>query len=82
VDDLDKLWNSYGPETCLYSYEEYDDLMRGKEKATFVRFKDLHEGFKPIPFNLISMILEIERMPRRGRYINKEQVDGLIKSLE
>jgi len=82
VDDSEKLWNSHGYETCLDSHEQYDDLMRGKDKATFVRFKNLHEGFKPIPFNMISVILEIEKMPRRGRYINKEQANELIRLLE
>lgn len=82
VDDPEKLWNSHGHETCLDSYEQYDDLMRGKEKATFVRFKNLYEGSKPIPFNTISMMLEIKRMPRRGRYVTKEQGDELIRLLE
>lgn len=81
VGSSEELWASHGHETCLSSYEEYEDLMRGRGKVTFVRFKNLHEGSVPIPFNIISEVLGIHRIPRRGRYINKEEAEELITLL-
>ncbi|KPV64765.1 MAG: hypothetical protein AOA65_0832 [Candidatus Bathyarchaeota archaeon BA1] len=55
--------------------------MRGKERVTFIRFENLYEGSMPVSFNIISKILGIKRMPRRGRYVNKGQAEELIRVL-
>jgi predicted transcriptional regulator len=76
--DADDLWNAYGNESCLKSYEEYVDFLQGKPKATFIRFKNLRELPVPISANVISKIAGIGRMPRSGKYINKKTVNQLI----
>jgi len=74
----EELWNTYGHETVFKSYEEYVEFMRGKTKATFIRFKNLHELSSPITASVISQITGIGRMPRSGKYVNKETAHELI----
>jgi len=73
-----ELWNAYGHETVFKSYEEYMEFMGGKTKATFIRFKNLHELSSPILASEISKIAGIGRMPRMGKYISKETALQLI----
>lgn len=72
------LWKTYGHESLLKSYEEYMDFLQGKEKATFIRFKNLRELPTPIPVNVIFQVTGIRRMPRMGKYITKEMLHQLI----
>jgi len=74
----EELWNAYGHETVFKSYEEYMEFMHGKTKATFIRFKNLHELSSPIPASVISQLTGIGRMPRSGKYVNKETAHKLI----
>ena len=76
--DADDLWNAYGNESCLKSYEEYVNFLQGRPKATFIRFKNLRELPAPIPTSVISKVTGIGRMPRSGKYINKKTVNQLI----
>ena len=76
--DADDLWNTYGNESLLESYEEYMDFLQGRTKATFIRFKNLRELPTPIPANVIFQVTGIGRMPRMGRYVTKEMVHQLI----
>lgn len=76
--DTDDLWNAYGNESCLKSYEEYVNFLQGRSKATFVRFKNLRELPAPIPTSVISKVTGIYRMPRSGKYIDKKTVNQLI----
>lgn len=78
IGDADDLWNAYGNETCLKSYEEYVNFLQGKQKVTFIRFKNLRELPVPIPASVISKVAGIGRMPRSGKYINKKTVNQLI----
>jgi len=78
IGDADYLWNAYGNESCLKSYEEYVDFLQGRPKATFIRFKNLRELSVPIPASAISKVIGIGRMPRSGKYINKKTVNQLI----
>jgi len=82
VGDSKELWGSYSQETCLTSYDEYVRLTRGKEKVTFIRFRNLHEASNVVTFDQVSDILQISRMPQIGMYLNKAQTDKLIKLLE
>jgi len=76
--DADDLWNAYGNESCLKSYEEYMNFLQGRPKATFIRFKNLRELPVPIPASVISKVTGISRMPRSGKYINKKTANKLI----
>ncbi|RLI44983.1 hypothetical protein DRO69_06155 [Candidatus Bathyarchaeota archaeon] len=76
--DTDDLWNTYGNESCLKSYEEYLNFLQGRPKATFIRFKNLRELPVPISARVISKVTGIGRMPRSGKYLNKKTVNQLI----
>jgi len=78
IGDADDLWNAYGNETCLKSYEEYMNFLQGKPKATFIRFKNLRELPVPKSASVISKVTGIGRMPRSGKYISKKAVNQLI----
>jgi len=77
--DADNLWNAYGKETCLKSYEEYTDFLQGRQNATFIRFKNLRELPVPIPASRVSEVMGIGRMPRSGKYINEKTVSRLMR---
>ncbi|MEM2897571.1 MAG: hypothetical protein QW265_02770 [Candidatus Bathyarchaeia archaeon] len=79
--DSKELWDLYHNETCLESYDQYRKLIGMRESATFIRFKNLHEGMNSIPFSKISEILGIKRMPRKGRYVNEQESSEFIKLL-
>jgi len=72
------LWKDYGQETCLKSFEEYLDFLEGRTKVTFIRFRNLHLLDTPISASVISRVTGINRMPRSGRYINRELTHKLI----
>jgi len=76
--DADDLWNTYGHESLLESYEEYMDFLQGRTKATFIRFKNLHILSAPVPASVISQVTGIGIMPRMGKYITKEMAHQLI----
>lgn len=76
--DVRDLWNSHSHEASLKSYREYLDLLQGRLKASFIRFKDLHELSTPIPASTISQRTGINRMPRSGTYISKEMAHELV----
>lgn len=82
VGEVDAMWKEYGRESCVGSEDQYDDLLKGKRKVTFIRFRNLHEAAKPVLSNDILTSLGAKRIPRRGFYINKEVADGLIKLME
>ena len=78
IGDADELWKDHGSETCLRSYEEFKNLMRGRRKATFILFRNLHELSKPVSFETISKVLGIRRMSRMGKYVTREESLDLI----
>jgi len=75
--DADDLWNTYGHESLLESYEEYMDFLQGRTKATFIRFKNLRVLAAPVPASVISQVTGIGIMPRMGKYITKEMANRL-----
>lgn len=79
VGDADELWEKYGGETCLKSHEEYKDFLQGRKKATFIRLKNLQRLSNPISENTVCEIAGIARMPRGGRYINRETANQLLQ---
>jgi predicted transcriptional regulator len=76
--DADDLWNTYGHESLLESYEEYMDFLQGRTKATFIRFKNLRVLADPVPASVISQVTGIGVMPRMGKYITEEMAHRLI----
>jgi predicted transcriptional regulator len=78
VGDAEELWNTYGRESCLNSYKEYEAFLQGRSKATFIRFKNLRELSPSIPASAIYQILGIRRMSQNGRYINRKTTHELI----
>jgi len=75
----DELWNMYGSETVFESRDEYDNFVEGRNKVTFIRFKNLQEFEKPIGWKDLSAALGIKKMPNGGRYLSRETVNSLVK---
>jgi len=78
VGDAESLWSKHGTESALQTAEKYAEFMGGKQKVSFIRFKNLQETAKPIPLNNVLMLLGVKRLARKGFYINKETADKLI----
>ena len=76
-DDKD-LWDSLGPESLLNSYDEYQDFLQGRKKATFVRFRNLKELPKPVTTKAMAQIIGKERMPQMGMYITEKIAHQLL----
>lgn len=71
--NADELWNRYGAETVFESYDEFKKFLDGREKATFIRFKNLRELIQPVPAELfLEKTGGGAMLPRSGRYIGKE----------
>jgi len=76
--DSKELWEKYGNETCLNSYKEYLAFLKGREKATFIRFTNFCELESPISFKALKRLSGVLKVPRGGKYINREIVNQLI----
>ena len=72
------LWKSLGHESLLSSYDEYNDFLQGRKKATFVRFRNLKEFPKPIDTKSLAQIIGKERMPQQGMYITEKMAQQLL----
>jgi predicted transcriptional regulator len=73
-----ELWGLHGDETCLKDFKEYINFLGGRENVTFIRFKNLRELETPIPIDVIRRVLGIQKIPRNGKYINRETANQLI----
>jgi predicted transcriptional regulator len=82
VGDAEGLWKEHGDESVLTSEEQYFEFVKGKQRVSFIRFRNLQEFAKPIPLNNIRMLLGVNRLARGGFYINKETADKLIALME
>jgi predicted transcriptional regulator len=78
VGDAESLWKEHGNESVLKSKEKYEEFIQGKQRVSFVRFKNLQEVAKPISLNNLLMLFGAKRLARGGFYINKETADKLI----
>lgn len=76
--DAEKLWDKYGGDTCLDSFESYLKLLGSSEKATFIRFTNLRELETPISLETLKKVLSISRIPRGGWYLSREALNQLI----
>ena len=45
VGDARRLWKEHGPESVLSSEEKYLEFVKGKERVSFIRFKNLRTAF-------------------------------------
>jgi predicted transcriptional regulator len=69
--DAKHLWKILGHESLLSSYDEYQDFIHGRKKATFIRFRNLREMLKPVTTQVMAQIIGKERMPQMGMYITE-----------
>jgi len=73
-----ELWDSYGSETCLRTFEEYTSFLQGREAVTFIRFRNFRELENPVPMEVINKFLDVLKIPRGGKYINHETANRLM----
>ena len=77
-----ELWAKHGAESALSSKEQYEAFIRDKERAAFIRFKNLHEAANPISYSDLLGQLGKRRLSRAGFYIDKETAEKLIALME
>ena len=78
--DAKDLWKSLGHESLLNSYDEYQDFLQGRKKATFIRFRNLKEFPKLVTTKTMAQIIGKEKMPQMGIYITEKMVHQLISA--
>ncbi len=78
VGDAESLWTEHGNESVLKSKEQFEEFILGKQRVSFIRFKNLNEAAKSIPFKNILVLLGVTRLSRKGFYIDRETADKLI----
>ena len=78
VGDAESLWSEHGNESVLKSKEEYQELIGGKQKVSFIRFKNLKVAAKPVQLSALFTFLDVKKPVRGGFYIKKETADKLI----
>jgi predicted transcriptional regulator len=76
--DAKELWVTLGHESLLNSYNEYQDFLEGRKKATFVRFNNLKELSKPVSAEVWKKIIGKERIPQKGLYITETISNQLL----
>jgi predicted transcriptional regulator len=81
VGEAEVLWKENGQESVLNSEERYSEFVKGKQRVSFIRFKNLHEAAKPMPLKNALMLLGVNRLSRKGLYIDKETADKLIMDM-
>ena len=72
------LWQENGEESVLGSKAKYDAFIKGSDKVSFVRFKNLQEAVRPVPLNDILMFFGVRRLSRKGFYTDKDTGDRLL----
>jgi len=75
--DYRELWNMYGDETCLKTFDEYVSFLKGRKTATFIRFTNFYEFNNPVSMKVISKVLSVLTIPRGGKYLNRETANLL-----
>ena len=74
--DREELWRKYGAESCFESSDEYDAFAQGREKMTFVRFKNFTELENPKATEVVRTVLG-SLQGFRGRYIDEKTAKQL-----
>jgi len=75
--DYKELWNMYGDETYLKTFDEYISFLKGRKTVTFIRFSNFHELNNPVSMKVISKVLGVPTIPRGGKYLNRETANLL-----
>ena len=75
--DYKELWNMYGDETYLKTFDEYVSFLKGRKIATFIRFTNFYELDSPVSMKVISKVLGVLTIPRGGKYLNRETANQL-----
>lgn len=78
VGKTEELWKEHGDESVLGSPEKYFEFVKDTELVSFIRFKNLKEAANPIPLKNLLMFLGVNRLARRGFFINKETAERLL----
>jgi predicted transcriptional regulator len=73
----EELWRKYGAESCFESYGEYAAFAEGREKMTFVRFKNFTELEEPKPTEIARMVIGSLRW-FRPKYLSFEAAQQLV----
>jgi len=73
----EELWKKYGAESCFESYGEYVAFAEGREKMTYVRFKNFSELENPKSTEIARMILG-SLVWFRPKYLRFEAAEQLI----
>ena len=76
--DSKKLWETFGHESLLNSYDEYNDFLQGRKKSTFIRFRNLKEFPKPIATKELTQIIGRKRLPQMGLYLTERTAQRLL----
>jgi predicted transcriptional regulator len=74
--DVEELWKKFGVETCFATFEDYRAFALGRQRMTFVRFKNLTELENPFPAEITASVLGSLRW-FRGRYVTVEVAEQL-----
>ena len=69
--DREDLWKKYGAESCFESHDEYAGFAEGREKMTFIRFKNLTALENPKPTVILITVLG-SLQGFRGKYVSSE----------
>ncbi len=80
VGKTETMWKNHSKETVFKSHDEYLGFMQGRTKATFIRFKNLHELNPPVPLKKILQIIGRPRLSRNGKYLSKKTINKLLGS--
>lgn len=78
IGDAKELWESFGHESLLGTFKQYQEFLQGRKKSTFVRFTNLKEFPKPIPKEMWTQIIGRQRMPQMGLYITETVANQLL----
>jgi predicted transcriptional regulator len=75
--DYKELWNMYGDESYLETFDEYVSFLKGRKTVTFIRFSDFRELDSAVSMKVISKVLGVSTIPRGGKYLNRETANQL-----
>lgn len=78
VGGAEEMWKLHGDESVLSSAEQYFSFVSGKERVSFIRFKNLHEATQPVTLGNVLSLLGMSRLSRKGFYINKETAEKML----
>lgn len=75
--DYKELWNMYGDESYLETFDEYVSFLKGRKTVTFIRFSNFRELDSRVSMKVISKVLGVPTIPRGGKYLNRETANQL-----